>query len=137
MKASPEAKQTWVTWLCCPTYAPLGRHPAAQPCCSSVTWVALQGVAMFQANVIGVRLTPSQGLDAQEMAMFVKDRKWLGPKLGHTPGTRPLSGHPRPQAQTARSLSSAHGPNLTIHFCSLRWIFERQRKGRISPRASR
>lgn len=30
---------------------------------------------MFQANVIGVRLTPSQGLDAQETAVFVKDWK--------------------------------------------------------------
>lgn len=30
---------------------------------------------MFQANVIGVSLTPSQGLDAQKVAVFVKDRK--------------------------------------------------------------
>lgn len=57
------------------------------------TGVALQGVAMFQANVIDVSLTPSQGLGAQEVAVLRTER-WLGPKLGHTPGRRPLSWHP-------------------------------------------
>lgn len=68
---------------------------------------------------------------------LLRTERWLGPKLGHMPGTWPLSWHPHPQARTARSLSSAHWPNLTVRFFSPRWILQRQRKGRISPRAGR
>lgn len=63
---------------------------------------------MFQANVIDVSLMPSQGLGAQEVAVFVKDRKMPRTKARSHAWKAAPELAPRPQAQTARSLSSAH-----------------------------
>lgn len=63
---------------------------------------------MFQANVIDVSLTPSQGLGAQEVAVFIQDRKTARTKARSHAWKAAPEPAPRPRAQTARSLSSAH-----------------------------